>query len=50
MAPTPTQAIPVFILLDEDKDGYNIAHFYLKDKELSINIVNASESTISREV
>lgn len=50
MAPTPTQAIPVFILPDEDRDGYNIAHFYLKDKELLINIVNASESNISREV
>lgn len=47
MAPTPPQAIPVFIFIDGFEDGYNIAHFYLKDKEHSINIINASESNIN---
>lgn len=39
MAPTPTEAIPTFILPDELEDGYNIVHFYLKrDDEFMIQL------------
>lgn len=39
MAPTHTEAIPIFILPDDLEDGYNIVHFYLKrDEEYFITL------------